>query len=820
MTVEEEPGSLNIQVESISRVQKDRFLLSLSEDAFRDRVVRPLFLRQGLKDGRELCGPSEEGKDTLFVSTDELGMHNIYEVQTKKGSINLAGKANKSLVTTITQLRTALETTVVLLEKRQKVHPTKVFLCASGAISDSARRHILDEVKDERIVFLDRDDLVPKIDEHLPELWLGIEAELTPYLRAVIQAVDDSSNGSSRTEVLPSDVAPGAATDTMFVPLQVHRTTIIVEKSHGQTRQVPKHVRIPLRSLLRRSSKNILLLGEAGAGKSTCMRRLAYTIAKDAMANLDDFKIPIILRATGIWRNNERSLIEACLNETKRMASPHKPAFSVQHANDGRLIVLIDALDELPDDPAREAVLELVSDFCRDYPDCLVVVSSRDYAFVKTLVALTRYEHWYIDQIDFRQAEQILERLQKNKPISVESRQEIMRRLQEVHGMELNPLLVTVFAATSDYSRRDIPANITELFKKYTEMMLGRWDASKGLDQQFYAPLKDFILRKVAYEMHSNRLTTLGVAEFRLTVQRELATRGYEQDVDALTDEMLVRSGLFRQIGDSVEFRHMLLQEFFAGRGIPESVVIDTIVSDDWWQRAIVFHFGEHPDNSADLLSLTRSLSSASPMDTYQSAVTLGLALQACYLVELPNKVPVFCAVVDALADVKAALLGKEFDVEKHSLKDFLGYYLFARDSVACQILESNQGEIEEHCSDQCDGIADADARTFWLIVGLIEAGLMDSAEKMIKAFHPSDPRFLLAIHMGCFLMQHTRAVSREQRKTAARINEKLVDDILPLRSRLLQEVTSELLEVRRGEIVPLELPSPSLPAASQNESA
>lgn len=806
-----EQVGVSIQVENISRVQKDRFLLFLSEDVFRDRVVRPLFHRQGLKDGRELCGPSEEGKDTLFISVDELGMQNVYEVQTKKGSITLSSKASQNLVNAVAQLRTALETTVVLLENRQKVHPAKVFLCASGTISDKARRHILDEVKDERIVFMDRDDLIPKIDEHLPELWLGIEAELTPYLRAVMQAVDDSSSNPSTGEVLPSDVAPAAATDTMFVPLQVHRTTIAIEKSHGKTMQVPKIVRISLRSLLKRRSKKLLLLGEAGAGKSTCIRRLAYTIAKDAMGNLEDFKIPVILRATGIWRDKTKSLLEACLDETKRMASPHKPAFSVQHASDGRLVVLVDALDELPDDSARESVLELVSEFSRDYPDCLVIVSSRDYAFVKTLVRLAEYEHWYIEHIDFRQAEQILERLQRNKPITLDARQEIMRRLQDVHGMELNPLLVTVFAATSDFSRKDIPANITELFKKYTEMMLGRWDASKGLDQQFYAPLKDFILRKVAYEMHSKRMTTIDVADFRLTVERELVARGYEQDVDALTDEMLDRSGLFRRTGNAVEFRHMLLQEFFAGRGIPENIEMQSIISDDWWQRAIVFHFGEHPDNSADLSVLAQSLATGTPVEVYQAAVTLGLALQACYLVELPNRVPVYCAVVDALSHVKATLLGDEFDEEKHSLKDFLGYYLFARDSVACRILDSKYDEIREYCATENESTETADARLFWLIVGLVETGLIDTAEKMIKAFRPSDPRFLLAIHLGCFLIQHTRAANKEQRKIAARISDELVEHVLPLRSKLLREVTSELLEVRRGQIVPVALPSPDV---------
>ena len=71
---------------AISRFKKERFLLSLSEDDFRDLVVRPLLLRQGLQDGRDLCGPFEEGKDALFVAIDQLGLQNIWVVQTKKES--------------------------------------------------------------------------------------------------------------------------------------------------------------------------------------------------------------------------------------------------------------------------------------------------------------------------------------------------------------------------------------------------------------------------------------------------------------------------------------------------------------------------------------------------------------------------------------------------------------------------------------------------------------------------------------------------------------------------------------------------------------
>jgi len=64
---DQKKAKTGIRPESISRFRKERFLRSMTEDQFRDQVVRPLFLRKGLKDGRDLCGIDEEGKDCIFI---------------------------------------------------------------------------------------------------------------------------------------------------------------------------------------------------------------------------------------------------------------------------------------------------------------------------------------------------------------------------------------------------------------------------------------------------------------------------------------------------------------------------------------------------------------------------------------------------------------------------------------------------------------------------------------------------------------------------------------------------------------------------------
>lgn len=807
--IERTGTSQGLRPDAISRQRKERFLLSLSEDDFRDRVVRPLMLRQGLKDGRDTCGPREEGKDAIFTSEDPLGMEDVYAIQTKKGSINLSGDAKKNLLSAVAQLRTALETPIFLAANKRKVRPTKVLLCASGKINDQARKHIVDEINDPRLVFLDSDDLVPKIDSIFHELWFDLDAELLPYFRAIKANVDESSRAVVGIDSIPTESAYGAATDEMFVLLRLYRTYLRQEKRDGTVQQAPKFEKIAITNILKRRERLILIFGEAGSGKSTCMRRLAYILATKGLNAEGNFVVPVLLRASDIAKSTDATVYESAASETRRLSKSDRPAFGAAELRTGRVVLLVDALDEISDESEQKKVVSALLSFHEAYPACQVILSSRSYAHIKGYSEISDFQAWTLSPIDYSQAEKILDRIRVNKGIKAEDCQEILRRLQHVHGMELNPLLITVFAATSDYSGKDIPANITELFKKYTEMMLGRWDAGKGLAQQFHAPLKDFVLTKVAYEMHRRGVTSLEVTEFKSIVERELRQRGHGADAPSLIEEIVDRSGIFRIIGSNIEFRHLLMQEFFAGRGIPAKGMIEELIIAPWWQRAIVFYFGENPGDAEAIQQIVHAQRNKAVHEIYQASLALGLALQACYLLETTIKRDILVSVVLGLSRAKEDFLKSVDTGHRFPLTHFIEYYLLGRESVACDVLREEHDYILDRAASQETSGADADMPKFWVIIGLIESGELEKADALIRSFHPDDPRLFLAIHLGCWLIEHLRVSSPEKRRSAAAIYKRLAPYTERLRCELLQEFKSELLEVRQGKVHAIELAAP-----------
>jgi len=283
--------------ETISRFRKERFLQGYSEDDFRDLVVRPLMYRLGYGDGRDLCGPTEKGRDAVFSEQDRLGYLKLVAVQTKKGKLNLASEATANLINVVAQLRTALAAPISLIKDKRKCFPEKVILCASGKINDAARDYIVDEIKDPRIAFLDADELIPLIDQHFPELWLDIDVDLFPYFKALRALVEQKSDDHAIGEsAVRGNVLATAASDSAFVPLSAFRNTLRRRVFRGQVTNVPAIEELPIATLYRRRERRLLLCGDAGSGKSTALLRIAYEIVNRGVTTEKEYRVPVLVR--------------------------------------------------------------------------------------------------------------------------------------------------------------------------------------------------------------------------------------------------------------------------------------------------------------------------------------------------------------------------------------------------------------------------------------------------------------------------------------------------------------------------------------------
>ena len=786
----------------IDRTEKIKRLSNMSEQEFRDRIVRPLFVLLGYRDGRELHGPDEEGKDILFIETDKFGETRIICVQTKRGKLNMSAKHNQNILTAITQLRTALCTPLYRLETKQQHYPDEVFLCASGTINTKARRYITSELKNAgQVRFLDADTLINQIDDKCPQLWYGISVDVFAHYDAIRKHVENNS------EV----IAPGAANDHGFVQLTFYRERLKKVKYAGLLRDEFEFEELHVAELVNRTRATILIVGEAGAGKSTALWRIAYQIVRrDQGAGR---RIPVLIAARDLTCGNTD--IEQFLSNIRSLvrdfASLPTDLFRDDDIRAGRITLLVDGLDEITDKDSRESLHLVLSDFRVAYPEATVIVTSRPDSNTEEYFRKTRAEIYDVAPISWRQVGKIIKQVIDSRSLTnsqleqvTSGAQEVLRRIEEVHGFQITPLLATIYAASAEYSRSDIPANITELFKKYSELMLGRWDEQKGLHQQFHAPLKDFVLRKIAYDMHNSRSLHMERESFSRSVQSLMADRGYQLETSEIEDELLNRSRLLIMRGGNVGFAHLLLQEFFAGRAIPESRII-SYVDDPWWTKPVVFYYGDHPDRVDHLQSVQWEVMRRETQNPI-SYRAQGLALQASYLSVVEEKLGVWLNIVHKLADFMMMRIHDVGQSSSFPMTEMTYDYLALRDAVAFSALGDSdfREQILERLRVDGDGCRKrvSDARLFWLIVALLESGLVEQAQDVLRRYNFDDHRYYFWIRMGAIFIEKIVPVNRRQKLVAREIRERYDTVVRHLNATFFSEHRTLLLEKRQDKIV------------------
>ncbi|HWY30322.1 MAG TPA: NACHT domain-containing protein, partial [Candidatus Acidoferrum sp.] len=208
------------------------------------------------------------------------------------------------------------------------------------------------------------------------------------------------------------------------MPLRLFRTTVRVKKQNGETTRVPAIEQLPLTGIINKPDRSVLIIGSAGSGKSTSLKRLAYILAERRLVEGDKRKIPIILRAID-FHNDAASLEELGKIAVAKILNSEAQFISDSDFTGGKVCILVDSLDELPTDNARTAVIKKIQTFHHTFPKCQVILTSRPLPYIETSPILAEFSQYNLVSIDFKQAEKIVTRVRRKKSLPANKTQEL-----------------------------------------------------------------------------------------------------------------------------------------------------------------------------------------------------------------------------------------------------------------------------------------------------------------------------------------------------------------------------------------------------------
>ncbi len=163
-----------------------------------------------------------------------------------------------------------------------------------------------------------------------------------------------------------------------------------------------------------------------------------------------------------------------------------------------------------------------------------------------------------------------------------------------------SPIITILIAKLIDNNSKELPSNMTELFSKYLELVLGRWDIGKGLESQKEFEASDRIIMKLAEYFIDNKITYITKDTLYSMISEYLENRNLEISGEQVYKIVTKRSGLLIEDlnTNSVYFSHRSFLEFsyskskIRGTGLK----IDERVFSIYWMNIYFFYVGLKKD--------------------------------------------------------------------------------------------------------------------------------------------------------------------------------------------------------------------------------
>jgi hypothetical protein len=162
-----------------------------------------------------------------------------------------------------------------------------------------------------------------------------------------------------------------------------------------------------------------------------------------------------------------------------------------------------------------------------------------------------------------------------------------------------SPIAAILLAQLLNDNSKDLPSNLTELYLKYTEYSLGRWDMDKGLQTQKEFEALSTIVMEIAEYLLTNQLDSITISEAKGFFDRYLKKRNLGVTSQDLYDRLTDRCELVfaDESNGTFRFKHKTFKEFFYAKAhLKKPLTIDDRVWSTYWSTSYYFYVGLQKD--------------------------------------------------------------------------------------------------------------------------------------------------------------------------------------------------------------------------------
>lgn len=425
---------------------------------------------------------------------------------------------------------------------RRQIHLNQIWIISNGTISGNAKTKIYEEYKAKNIKFIWDEILVDLIETHYPEFWVDMDKNVALYLSAVSRRAQDHNSKSGLLDLTQGD-------------FYIEQDVIRIDPDSRKKFSYKKRGAPTKLSTVLHKERFVFVEAGMGYGKSRLLGQAAIDYA-----NHHNFAeqgiLPIFINFRDLVDSHKCSL-QHILDQLKNDG--------INNLDKHSLLFVVDAVDEMKSENVTK--VEAISNFISQlmpHKNMRAVFASRPFDDPLITEALDHCVSRYsLQPLSIQRLISFVEKLCDKSLITSKLKCDLQRS-DLFRSLPQTPISAILLGRVLNSDAKELPSTLPELYSKYIEMALGRWDIKKGNISEKEYETTVILVRLIAKFMFENDLSEISLGDAKEIISEYLSKRETGQQLDQLFTYIISRSEIISidELQNKLFFKHRTFMEF------------------------------------------------------------------------------------------------------------------------------------------------------------------------------------------------------------------------------------------------------------------